>query len=1054
MRDQHLYKIAILERGYQGDIYPLYPTGDVLEITQGQIDDDELVALRGSQASLSLLCIDEGDPYTQLFTTDAQRYMLKVWRWRRGSWIGYWQGYLSTSSYIQQYANPPYKVTLKAVDGLSLLKNHQFVNEAGVKYSGVMTISSLIAAAMSPITTMPIVYMPMPPLKPGQSGHTLDNVAIDTIGLYSLFSKDMPSCHDVLDAVLKTMGLQMFMSFGSWRCRSVASLIAYRREVDGSPINNGGKSIPLYSDDADAKGISAKSTLALLAPYKELSVTRPARTDIDDVISPTMLDPKRWAGREFATWANNSDFIRITGNVNTTRTPFAYYVMDTPLMSGDNTSINVNMDVYDLSGGDQLTGNILYLYVGLYLQRADDPHFAEWLDPNVNWDTHRDPDNPVYFWNAENEAWEDLFPMHVLIPGLETRIKKSTYRYDIAASQRFQKFTVPCPTSRLALTPLSLSATGSPRDGYKLIILLSGPQEIANERVGRLYPMEIRNPSISIPQGDIIADVEFDRAPISNEGLDGIDYTQFFADSWMAIGSGQKLEAPLLDVATGDTIRTFVAPIQRALLADVVASDVRALRSNVTRQIEGDVYVDSLIDMDAIWHDRDGRTYYTNYIKHLPHRGLDYVQLRELSTDGHNWRGPIAQFSPIQMVAGLDTSVYIHTFVDEQIIYRHDLLSHATHVIDSLSYGTIVKMNVGQCCICVIETKGEYEYAITAFDTYGNVLSRIEDVCSLLSPLIRRQSFASMCLSARFDANTTTWTLIGGDAAGSYVQMFTHDGLDLGWGTIEGSVTDFTLMPNGYSYVIEGAAGQPYISVWHNNAQHAVGDDSQWLENVKIVDANENFLVVGKSGKTSIYTRIDRLMGISDTPIMEELDTEWYYVAMNDGLILWREALGNGAKIYDARTGETHIVSADTAPAASHIWLSSDYLCVLTSDNDNYILSRMRVMPGATTAPGAIEYIHTSDGLRLLTSDDIPMLLSTEDGESGGTAEGYRLSYTGPEVERRLRLAGTAYQKPITGIPLGDIDKDAFVPIDGEGDGLVEASDLRTRLNLKILSDE
>ena len=41
MRDKRAYRIEILEDGYTGDVLPLYPTGDVLTITRGNIDDDD-----------------------------------------------------------------------------------------------------------------------------------------------------------------------------------------------------------------------------------------------------------------------------------------------------------------------------------------------------------------------------------------------------------------------------------------------------------------------------------------------------------------------------------------------------------------------------------------------------------------------------------------------------------------------------------------------------------------------------------------------------------------------------------------------------------------------------------------------------------------------------------------------------------------------------------------------------------------------------------------------------------------------------------------------------
>ena len=78
MREKLTYQVSISERDYMGEVQMLKPIGEELKITQGQIDDNELVPTKASELTLTLLCTEEGDPLAELFTVDPTQYLVDV----------------------------------------------------------------------------------------------------------------------------------------------------------------------------------------------------------------------------------------------------------------------------------------------------------------------------------------------------------------------------------------------------------------------------------------------------------------------------------------------------------------------------------------------------------------------------------------------------------------------------------------------------------------------------------------------------------------------------------------------------------------------------------------------------------------------------------------------------------------------------------------------------------------------------------------------------------------------------------------------------------------
>jgi hypothetical protein len=193
-------------------------------------------------------------------------------------------------------------------------------------------------------------------------------------------------------------------------------------------------------------------------------------------------------------------------------------------------------------------------------------------------------------------------------------------------------------------------------------------------------------------------------------------------------------------------------------------------------------------------------------------------------------------------------------------------------------------------------------------------------------------------------------------------------------------------------------------------------------------------------------TTAPKLLDVNETFIIESVDSAvviksadgnelasfggYTYVASNCALVVVRSA-DNRIIVYDARTLNTVYIPDK---AADTIILCGDCVYVGTAILGMTRLVKYRVLPNINTSAGDASFLQTVEGFNLLATGDVP-LLAAEEGISapGETDEGYRLSFTGSEVDRRLRLAGTAYQRPADGIPLSDLDQEVQSKINSIG---------------------
>lgn len=986
MREQREYLIEILQRDYSGYADTLYPTGDVLVITQGSMDANELDPIKSSEATLSLLCIEDGDSYMSLFTTDPLEYKLRVRRKiavaAKERYINEWEGYLSVGTYSQEYRNAPYRVSIKAVDGLATLKDIPYLDAEGKRYTHIRTLGEIITDILGRISNLTIQYnVGDVIIAPEQESSAMEMIEVDSQALYVSFGDDgdsAPSCYDVLKSILTTLQLQLFQGYGAWRIRSIASLTSPMANRYEDPlINNGGDLIPIYSDAGDDTGVSTAATLSLCAPYSEIVVERPDLSEDKDLLdSSRALFPSSWSpcfGRTKLTTAYWKDRLRLWARIangeDTTDIGVGYFpslIFNRSVTS----SLTLSFDCYNISQRDKS------IRVGLLAYRATD-NIGDLITRSNDLLI---VDMPLWYWDDEDKRWvpvyEGLYNWADGGPATAYPLTPMWQTVELQAALKKISFNAPTPESYAVKQEVSITADNLDVDtseGFRIAMLFVGVADDYDE-MGVLPTIELRNPVMSSKiMGEAVEDISFDKAKVARYGMGSITYAQHFGDAWIIPTPGLGYKAPLINKYTGDVLRGLVTPMQRPLLADNALNNIRTLRGAVARQIDGEIYVKTSIDLNARWQGRDGRIYYTNYIRRHLRRGLYTVQLREMP------RAKELRYIPVRDVStmiGLDTSMYFT--VDSGLsVWRLDLRSGETHEVGtSLDDRALFTLNEGQCCVSVINdyvaNDGTIGYTIVAYDTDGRELSRIDNIVELLNVFNTRLSVAevdNLARSARYDSNAQLWTVINNGGSITFALIINSLGevvvaKGYGVGYIPSGYTGHILIPNGFiCRIVTNGVVSHY---WHSNSHHKDGDVELITTPMdRVYAVNEHFIAFEAEGTIKVCQRTDLLLGFDKTPLLELDSSQYAFVAMNNALVVMYGP--DSVEVYDARTGRV-INLGEAVPS----WLSGNSVCKLTTVGDGSQIEVNRIFLGdgegyAIYVTSNGEYYVTRDGEYYLT---------------------------------------------------------------------------------------
>ena len=980
MREQHEYLIEILQRDYQGVVDTLYPTGDVLVITQGSLDADEFTPIKSSEATLSLLCIEQGDPYISLFTTDAQLYKLRVRRktyFPLEYYLPEWEGYLTAGTYLQEYRNAPYRVSLNATDGIALLKDIPFLDANGERYRGQRKLTDIFWDILARISDVEIVYnVDDIIIFPEQESSSMGDIGLECQSLYASFGEDNgsePSCYEVLTSILSTFHLQLFQGYGSWHIRSVASLVSKSVVERTSPyVNNGGRVIPIYSDSGDDTGVSSSATLSLYAPYKTMKVSRPTLQNREDSVNDTMaLNPSSWVpcfGTTKAYFYQFRDRMRCYTTIAQTKNTLyigVAYLPTATFMRSTSMSLSMSFRVGCLNTRNKT------IRVGFIAYRASDNIYDGLF---LNSDRVLESDIPIWYWcpGGEDGEWRHMSAGDVY-QWSEARLADMWTSVELPAATKNISLRQPVPASYINLQEVSLTADNLDIDtteSLRVAMIFRGTADDYDKQ-GSLPSVEFRDPVMNfVSTAEPVEDLAFDSAEVAKYGLGEVAYTQHYADAWVMPVPGMEYLAPLLKVFSGDMLRGLIVPLQRPLLADGVLSNIRALRGQVARQLEGEVYAKTQLDLNARWIDRDGGTYYTNYIRRHLRRGLYTVQLREIPRKLNDL---YIMSSDVGNFIGLDTSVYF-TYDNGLAVGRLDILSGKVSPVQDISHDRgWLTLNSGQRCVSVTSDDMlddvTTDYSLRAYDTEGRILSTIDNVTELLQSVpegrIDKDGIRSLSKGALYDANIGVWTLIGNVRGFTHIVLLNSMGEILEYkyygGEVASGYLDHILMPNGF--VFRSRVQDTVSNFWHSNSEQKGAEvERVLLPMSRVLAVNENFIAFVENGSIKVCRRNSLRFDFEYSPLVELNELVYTFVAMNNALVVVKTS--TMIEVYDARTGRI-----TRFPCEDDVWLSGDTVYTVAFE-----VQRSRITS---------HQIHLGDGVRYatyITSDD--MVYKTINGDN------------------------------------------------------------------------
>lgn len=917
VRGERNYVVEILQRDYSGDVFPILLTGDCVTLAFGEVDESELQPIKSSEATITILCTEEGDPYIEFFTLDPAQYQVIITE--NGSET--WRGYLATGDYQQTLSRVPYTVRLRANDGFGILKAMPYLDGNGNKFDTAESVSSLLRRLLLPISESVDIWG-YTPVYATQTSPTFDITSIPNGSIYNAFRDEVPTYYDVLEEVLRTFGVQLFQHNGTLCVRSLSMLANALDSMVVDPI-------ALRGADTNGLGLKSDATLSFLPPLRKLSGSE-RETSANIELSESLCDP--------ANWYTSADTQNITDNyrpsfskygkamnISATRSSSeiiynaGWAIIPTVLSPSINTKVAVSLDFFNRQSFD-----ISSLYVGVWLVAPGEPgNLLFWTDSSTSGCTLNIRQEAIY-WDSEKSKWVSLgsskkSPTYSSLGLQRVNIEKCEVEGQRPALSAMQKasITFEMPNIPLGETDIYFRS----RTDWQIAIVVA----ISNQNT-----VYLANPVVSVEPA---ADVEIEPSDSISISDDGVT-DESFSPKWIA-GWPQTVDRfypPLASVSSNKNIYGFIESMSDISNIGVVGKMLRDLRKRSTLTIEGDTDKPIRDGFNTVAK-YDNRYYYVNSIARDLKRGLSSIQLRELA-HLNNISGSITVGSllinnyelSIAMV-GLENSLYFLTSKNRLrriVVPDGKPIDIATAELSSPT----LRKGVG----CVVLAEGDVSNnKVSAYDENGKLLAQVgnfgDGFVSVLSWLA----------TARYDAIAQVWIAAGGRTVG----MFDSDGHSISHFECEvpyedyaTTITDAEIMPynGGFFYrfhiAYEGISVTPgYRCYWHDYEIHKRGtfDDNVLQDNIRFV--SERFLAyIGNDGRWGLIARSGRDLESDGYIRFATFGDNYSVVALNNAIAVTVSA--NGVAVYDMRNTVSKYYTLGMGVGDSTIYLVGDIVYV------------------------------------------------------------------------------------------------------------------------------
>lgn len=149
------FRTEILEKSYAGSSTEITGAGNGFSLSVNSKGSDfyDSQIISGS-ASLSLISDSRGKYAAIARDGDEEKYLVKRYKDVASSWVLQWQGFVTPSSYSEEYGQTPYVTNVTAHDRLADLKNVKFLNEASENDDSKTDFNKLVLGEISQLQAL------------------------------------------------------------------------------------------------------------------------------------------------------------------------------------------------------------------------------------------------------------------------------------------------------------------------------------------------------------------------------------------------------------------------------------------------------------------------------------------------------------------------------------------------------------------------------------------------------------------------------------------------------------------------------------------------------------------------------------------------------------------------------------------------------------------------------------------------------------------------------------------------------------------------------------
>lgn len=897
MRGKLQYRIEIAEKGApnlsDSEAGIIRPYSEVFSIKWGNSDDAEYVAVKGSSMTLRILCVNDME-FLSLFSVDPFRFRVTVYEYRDSAGSGgtvqslLWRGFLSASNYKESFARTPYVVTLSATDGFSLLGSMPYLKDDGAKFSGLVTLQSLLVSCLRKLDlALPYSeWLYMNGIDDGE--RNLGSVYIDSSRIY--WMKNDVSWLDVLELCLKPFMAQIFQASGTVHIRRIRSLRSTTRpELWSSvPTVTSPKRLPvtlLWNDKCNIRG---SAELELLQPYKTVDISMDDSKDSD--VDKGFYRAESWSNVIFPTSYYLKDRV-VFG------TPSAVFTRDMTLpvfYQAAKANIEISLGIYNM-----LTEHKIKAYVEVEAIK----------------------DGVRYRWDDTQKNWKSKFGGYPYAEIDEAGGEPCTEYYE-------EKYVSPyTPASQLPGHDFKINVTnvianndGSPCS-FRLHVSASGASDFDAPNSVWVLISDIK---VTASVGDVESDVFASRIAISSGNVNDCEVSIPLRDGGYHLNMGEVIPYILRD-ATGTPIVSWLAPTERGDLMHLLGNDILKLRSSICRQISGELQCQDPVDLNTLFSDSrfTRAVYYVNSLEFMADRQVYKAQLRELynlqTAPVTGVLTDVCMFDEeLELVCALHATLFFRTKVSP---YGVAMYNTEARTLEMLPYSD-VSLSVRKGLDAVVVQMGQT--ALYAVDNVGSILSKLSS----------NATFALNFDTALYDADRSSWVSFKTDSAAnkssvcvvtSELELESEDEFDL-------TVSGLQLISSGY--ILTDVAGESH---WHGYERHP--SETIQLLPYSIRTISDSLLVNEIDSSGPLAGKVEEIRRRTGPDVTADnilgqisvLQTSGMAVSCNCAIVAVR-CMGTNftsvISIFDARKGRVESFDVESQPdmvvAGAAVWLLVD----------------------------------------------------------------------------------------------------------------------------------